>query len=138
MKKRCTVTHTAIILLAAMLLAGVAFAETAAPPAEAADTSAGAQAAPTEAADQEAIPERVTALEKENVILREDLGKARLDVKSDLQSLAERQAEAIARLNKELADLQAKLDAERAAQGRRNRNLWIAVGVVALGVMFAD
>jgi len=84
------------------------------------------------------VPERVTALEKETVVLREDLGKARLDARSDLETVAKRQAEAIERLRKELADTQAKLEAERAAQARRNRKLWLAIGVVALGALVAD
>ncbi len=126
-----------IVALVLSCFLGIAAAETPVAPAPAAQPSADTAAA-DKPAQEEAIPERVNALEKENVILREDLGKARLEVKSDLEELARRQAEAIARLNKQLAELQAKQDAEREAQARRNRKLWIAVGVVALGVLLSD
>ncbi len=135
MRIRCTLTLAAVVLFALTGLTGLARADTQAAP----DPAPAAAAAPADkAAQEEAIPERVSALEKENVILREDLGKARLDTKSDLEELARRQAEAIARLNKQLAELQAKQDAERAAQARRNRKLWIAIGVVALGAILSD
>ena len=94
--------------------------------------------APAKPADQAALSERVGTLEKENVVLREDMGKARLDAKSDLETLAKRQAEAIARLNQQLAETQAKLEAEQARRDRQNRNLWIAIGAVAVGWLVSD
>jgi len=139
MKGRAALIHLAIILGGAMLLCSTAFAESPPPPAQ---PTAVAQAAPAPApakpADQTALSERVGALEKENVVLREDMGKARLDVKSDLETLAKRQAEAIARLNQQLAETQAKLEAEQARRERQNRNLWIAIGAVAVGWLVSD
>lgn len=78
------------------------------------------------------LAERVETLERETVVLREDLGKARLDAKADLEELARRQAEAIARLNQQIADTEAKLQAERAAREREHRRLWMAVGALAV------
>jgi hypothetical protein len=78
--------------------------------------------------------ERVKALEKENLVLREDLGKARLDARVELEAAARRQAEALEKLNAELADVRVRMERERAAQTRRNRNLWMAVGALAIGV----
>ncbi len=145
MRRHCTLTHIAIIIAGVALFGSGAFAESQ-QPAPPAQPIAVAQAAPApvpakdsaKPADQGSLPERVTTLEKESVVLREDVGKARLDARSDVETLASRQAEAIARLNKEVDDLQARLDAERAAQARRNRNLWTAVGVVALGVILSN
>ena len=93
---------------------------------------------PAEAADTAALSERLGSLEKENLVLREDLGKARLDARAQLEAAAKRQAEAIARLSKELADTQAKLEAEQAARARQNRTLWMAVGIVAIGVLLSN
>jgi hypothetical protein len=145
----------AIAMVSCLMLAlsaGLAWAETApsgrAAPDTAPATAVVAQAAtparstgareaapPAEAGP---VPERVTALEKESVVLREDLGKARLDARSELEAVAKRQAEAIERLHKELAETQAKLEAERAAQAKRNQKVWLAIGVVALAALFAD
>lgn len=84
--------------------------------------------------DTKALLERVKALEKENLVLREDLGKARLDARVELEAAARRQAEALEKLNAELADVRVRMERERAAQTRRNRNLWMAVGALAIGV----
>jgi hypothetical protein len=100
-----------------------------------------AQAKPAERGgetkDTSALSERVNALEKENVVLREDVGKARLDTRVQLEELAKRQAETIAKLKRDLEELDRKMEAERQAQARRNRNLWLAVGVAAVGVLLA-
>jgi len=142
---RVALTCTALVLCCA---AGLAEAAPAAAPAEqpvavaqAAPTAVPAARPPREAAKPEEsapVAERVTTLEKESVVMREDLGKARLDARADLEAAAKRQAEAIERLHKELVETQAKLEAERAAQARRNRHLWMAVGVVALGVLLSE
>ncbi len=83
------------------------------------------------------IPERVNSLEKQNVVLSEDMGKARLEQRMQLETLAKKQAEAIAQLNKQLDDQQKKMEAEKAKQAKRNRNMWMAVGALALGVVAA-
>lgn len=88
-------------------------------------------------ADPAALAERVVALERENLVLREDLGKARLDARTKLNELEKRQAEDAARFQEKIDALNADLQAERAKQARRNRNLWIAIGVVAVGVIAA-
>jgi hypothetical protein len=145
MRRHRTLAHIAIIIAGVALFGSGAFAETQQPDPPAQPTAV-AQAAPAPApakesakpADQGAIPERVTTLERENVVLREDLGRARLDARSDLEALAKRQAEAIARLNQQVADAQAKLEAEQAKRERQNRNLWTAVGVVALGLILSN
>ena len=141
MRRHRTLAHIAIIIAGVALFGSGAFAESQQPDPPAQPTAV-AQAAPAKEsakpADQGAIPERVTTLEKENVVLREDLGKARLDAKGDLETLAKRQAEAIARLNQQVADTQAKLEAEQARRERQNRNLWIAIGAVAVGWLVSD
>lgn len=119
---------TAMIVCAVIaLLAGGAVA--------AAPVAAKGQAAATDAA---AVAERVDALQKENVVLREDLGKARLDAKTQLEAAAKRQAEALARLQKELDETQAQMQADRDKQARRNRNLWYAVGALAVGILLTN
>jgi hypothetical protein len=75
--------------------------------------------------DNKALSEKVNTLEKENLVLREDLGKARLDARSNLEA-------AVAKVNQEMA---AKLQAERAAQAKKNRNFWLAIGAVAIGIL---
>ena len=90
------------------------------------------------ATDAAAVAERVDALQKENVVLREDLGKARLDLRTQMEAAARRQAEALARLQKDLDETNAQMQAERDKQARRNRNLWYAVGVLALGVVLTN
>ena len=89
-------------------------------------------------ADMKELTERLQLLEKENLVLREDLGKARLDTRSALEAAAKRQAEAIVKINAELKETQDKMAAERAAQARRNRKLWIAVGVAAIAAFAAN
>lgn len=84
------------------------------------------------------LPERVEALEKENVVLREDLGKARLDARTQLEEAAERRAEMETRLQQRIDELNAQLAAERERQARRNKNLWLAVGILALGVIASN
>lgn len=61
--------------------------------------------------DIRALVERVESLEKENLVLREDLGKARLAARTQLQAAAKKHAQEISQLNKELAELNAKLKA---------------------------
>ena len=78
--------------------------------------------------DNKALSEKVTALEKENLVLREDLGKARLDARSNLEA-------ALAKLNQEM---EAKLKAEREAQAKKNRTFWLAIGAVAIGVLASN
>jgi|GEM_PF-4276584 len=78
--------------------------------------------------DNKALSEKVIALEKENLVLREDLGKARLDARSNLEA-------AIAKLNQEM---EAKLKAEREAQAKKNRTFWLAIGAVAIGVLASN
>ncbi len=75
-------------------------------------------------------PQRVDVLEKQNLVLSEDLGKAQLQNR-ELQEAAKAQAEAIDRLNAQLAAEQKKADEEREKQAKRNQYLWIAVGFVA-------
>ena len=82
-------------------------------------------------ANAKEMTERIQTLEKENLVLREDLGKARLDAKSDLNAQ-------IAKMNKQLEETNAKLAAEHAAQVRRNRNLWIGIGVAALAALASN
>lgn len=86
-------------------------------------------AEPSRPMDLNVLSERVRALEKENLVLREDLGKARLDARNELNATAKRQAEQIEQLNQQVAK-------EHAAQKKRTRNLWYAIGGVALGALF--
>jgi hypothetical protein len=83
---------------------------------------------PAPTLDNKALSEKVTTLEKENLVLREDLGKARLDARSNLEA-------AIAKLNQET---EAKLQADRAAQAKKNRTFWLAIGAVAIGVLASN
>jgi hypothetical protein len=87
--------------------------------------------------DTAALGERVEALEKENIVLREDLGKARLDARTRLSELEQRDAEARARMQEKIDALRAELESERRKQAKRNRNLWIAAGVLAIGIIAA-
>jgi hypothetical protein len=96
------------------------------------------ESAPKETPDAAALGERVDALEKENVVLREDMGKARLDARTHLRDLEEQQAEADARLRQRIDELEAQLAAERERQSRRERNLWLALGVLAIGILASD
>ena len=137
MRGKCVL---ALGFLAIALLASGALAAESSAPAGGALEVAAAQAAAKEPAAASAAPvnERVTVLEKENVVLREDLGKARLDTRTQLDDLAKRQAEAIARLQQKLDEANARAEAERQRQARQNRNLWYAVGVVALGLILSN
>jgi TolA-binding protein len=101
--------------------------------------------APAGSASGATLEERVTELEKTTVVLREDLGKARLDARTELDAAAKRQAESDAKLQKQIdqlsakvADLNAQLAAEHKTQARRNRNLWIAIGILAVGIAVKD
>ena len=123
--------RVAFMLVVLMMLVGSALAQ-AAEQGQAAPQPK-PKAAP--AADSAALTERVNALEKQNVVLGEDLGKARLDTRTKLEEAAKKQAEAIAALNQRLAEEKAKADAERERQGKKNRQLWIAVGVLAIGLI---
>lgn len=104
--------------------------------------AAAAQACPVPAAqaapDASALGERVVALERENLVLREDLGKARLDSRTAMNELEKRRAEDAARFQQKIDALNADLAAEREKQARRNHNLWLAIGVVAIGVIAAN
>jgi hypothetical protein len=104
---------------------------------------AAAQAAPAASpapkpADPAALAERVVALEKENVVLREDLGKARLDVRTALNELNKQHAEEMARLQQRIDELNAQLAADREKESQRARNTWIALGLLALGMVAAN
>jgi hypothetical protein len=139
--------RNAIVALAALGLAAFV-----APPALAAET--GATPAPLQIAaapasqplgagfvkpaDAQALGERVIALEKENLVLREDLGKARLDLRTALSDQEKRHAAEMARMQQKIDELNAQLAADRERESRRSRNLWIAVGLLALGVLAAN
>ncbi len=90
------------------------------------------------AADPAALAERVNALERENLVLREDLGKARLDTRTAMNDMSKRQAEEMARFQQKIDELNAQLAAERDKQSRRSRNTWIALGLLALGVVASN
>lgn len=133
----------ALVAVALAMCAGVAAAGTAT-----SDETVGqpqdkmvAQAAPkttprkAEPADATTLVDRVTALEKQGVVLSEDVGKTRLEQRMQLEALAKRQAEAIAKLNQQLAEQQAQAEKERQKQATRSRYLWIAIGVLAVGVI---
>jgi len=126
------------ILMFFFVVAGQAFA---AEPGQA-QKAAAAQARPVPAAqaapDALALGERVVALERENLVLREDLGKARLDSRTAMNELEKRRAEDAARFQQKIDALNADLAAEREKQARRNHNLWLAIGVVAIGVIAAN
>ena len=114
-------------------------AATQAAPAPLAPQAAPAPPAPAgKATDPAVLGERVNALEKENLVLREDLGKARLDTRTAMNDMAKRQAEEMARFQQKIDALNAELAAERDKQSRRNRNTWIALGLLALGVVAAN
>jgi septal ring factor EnvC (AmiA/AmiB activator) len=87
------------------------------------------------ATDPIVLDERVTALEKENVVLREDLGKARLDVRRALKEISDQHEVDMARFQQKVDDLNAQLAEDRERARRRERNLWIAVGVLAVAII---
>jgi hypothetical protein len=133
--------RNAIVALAALGLAAFV-----APPALAAETGAtpaplqiaAAPASQPKPADAGTLTERVIALEKENLVLREDLGKARLDLRTALSDQEKRHAAEMARMQQKIDELNAQLAADRERESRRSRNLWIAVGLLALGVLAAN
>lgn len=109
-----------------------------------AQKKAAAQAAPAPTAapkptpapaDPAVLAERVVALERENLVLREDLGKARLDARTGLSELERQQSENATAFQEKIDALNAELAAERKKQARRNRNVWIAIGAVAVGLL---
>lgn len=127
-----------LIVMALVILAGAACAEDSAPTPQAkTGAQAQAQATPTPGGAA-AVSDRVSALEKQNTVLSEDIGKARLETRTRLEELAKRQAEQIEKLNQELERTRAEMKAEREKQQNRNRSLWIAVGVLALGVIASN
>ncbi len=133
---------TSVLLLSciviASLLVGASAAPSPAPPAVGVLAAVAAQASPKEApavGGTATTGERITTLEKENVILREDLGKARLDTRTQVEAANKRQAEAVARLQKQLEEANAKIEAERQKNAKRSRNLWYAIGALAVGIV---
>jgi hypothetical protein len=135
--------HTVITVVALCCVTAVA-----AGPALAAETgtaqpaplqiAAAAPAFQPKPADAGALTERVIALEKENLVLREDLGKARLDLRTGLSDQGKRHAEEMARMQQKIDELKAQLAADRERESRRSRNVWIAIGLLALGVVAAN
>ncbi len=139
MNRHATVAVTVLccIALSAALAGQPAFAADAG----GAQRKAAAQAAPAaqpRATDATTLNERVIALEKENLVLREDLGRARLDTRTSLADQAKRQAEEMARMQQKVDALNAQFAAEREKQSRRSRNTWIAIGLLAVGVLAAN
>ncbi len=148
MTSRSRSLRLAFCCLAALgLVIGVARAE----PGEAATAGsvqkkAAAQAArdPTAPAaekrppDLAGVAERVDNLEKQSIVLSEDLGKARLDARTRMSDLEKREAEARRRLQEKIDALEAELAAEREKQARRNRRYWIAAGILALGIIASN
>jgi septal ring factor EnvC (AmiA/AmiB activator) len=135
---------TSVLLLSciviASLLVGASAAPSPAPPAVGVLTAVAAQASPSPkeapaASGTATTAERITSLEKENVILREDLGKARLDTRTQIETASKRQAEAVARLQKQLDEANAKMESERQKNAKRSRNLWYAIGALAVGIV---
>ena len=144
MKTRTTAFCLALCCIAAISLLGASFAHASSPnaaPGDAQQKVVSHAASPQEPAPGRTpseLAERVDGLEKENLVLREDLGKARLDARTGLEQAAKRQAEMDSQLRQRIDELNAKLAAERESQARRNRNLWLAVGVLALGIIASN
>jgi len=139
MKRTTSVLLLSCIFVGALLI-GAWAAPTPAPSAVGVLTEVAAQASPSpkEAPAVSGAPttgERITTLEKENVILREDLGKTRLDTRTQIETVNKRHAEAVARLQKQLDEANAKMEAERQKNSKRSRNLWYAVGALAVGIV---
>jgi hypothetical protein len=124
------VTVVALIAVLMLTLVPSAFAEEA-KPAPAPVAQAPAKPAPAPTAAGPSVGQRVDALEKQNLVLSEDLGKSQLKAR-ELENLAKMQAEAIAKLNQQLAAEQQRAEAERQKQAKRNQYMWIAVGLVAI------
>jgi hypothetical protein len=155
MNARTTVARFVLACLAVVLLVAVALGDASSPagaPGEAqrkvaaqaggeertAPGSPRVAAAPERAKSPAELSERVEALEKENVVLREDLGKARLDVRTSLAEAEARRAREAAEFQQRIDDLNAQLAAERERQARKNKNLWLAVGILALGIIASN
>ena len=151
MNARTTVARLVLACLAVALLVSVALGDASSPagaPGEAqrkvaeqaggGESTAPSSGRATPAPQPTEISERVEALEKENVVLREDLGKARLDVRTSLAEAEARRAKEAAEFQKRIDDLNAQLAAERERQARRNKNLWLAVGILALGIIASN
>jgi hypothetical protein len=144
MKTRTTAFCLAFCCITAISLLRASFADASSPdeaPGDAQRKVASHAVSPQEPAPARSaseLPGRVDALEKENLVLREDLGKARLDARTGLEQAAKRQAEMDSQLQQRIDELNAKLAAERESQARRNRNLWLAVGVLALGIIASN
>jgi hypothetical protein len=126
------------ILAAAAFTAPALAADSGAAPKTAVKIAAAPAAAQPKAADATALTERVLALEKENLVLREDLGKARLDLKTSLNEQAKRHADEMARMQLKVDELNSQLTADREKQSERNRTLWIAIGVLTIGMLAAN
>ena len=149
MKARTTASCLALSCLAAVMLLSGALADAYPPPeppgevqkkvAEQAggpqEPAAPDQAAPERPATPAEMAERIEALEKKNLVLSEDLGKARLDARTRLAEAEKRRAEDMARFKKKIEELNAQLAAERQRQSRKNKDLWLAVGILALGII---
>jgi len=140
MSMRGIVAGFVVALVLGAGLAGAALAEPAAAPPAAegvvvAQATGGGQ---TTGAEREALPNRVESLEKESVVLREDLGKARLETRTQIDAVEKRNAEAMARMQQKIDELNAQLQEERQKQERRNRQLWLAFGVVLVAVLASD
>jgi hypothetical protein len=89
-------------------------------------------------ADTGVLTERVIALEKENLVLREDLGKARLDVRTSVNTLQQQQAADMAKMQEKIDALNTQLAAEQEKQTKRTQMLWIAIGLIAIGAIAAN
>jgi len=136
MKTRTRVVSLALCCIAAISLLSAALAQAPGDVQRKAATQVVSPQAPAESPAE--LGERVQALEKENVVLREDLGKARLDARTRLDEAAKQQAEMEEQLRQRIDELNAKLAAEQQSRARSNRNLWLAVGILALGIIAAD
>ena len=143
MKTRAAVVSLALCCIAVLTLLTGALADAASP----SDSPGGAQKRiaarvvapqpPSQAEPQVApeLAERVGALERQNLVLREDLGKARLDTRTRLEAAEQRHNDQAAQLQKRIDELNAQLASERDRQSRKSRNLWLAVGVLAIGII---
>jgi len=139
MSMRGVVAGFVVALVLGAGLAGAALAEpAAAPPAEGVVVAQATGGGQTTGAEREALPNRVESLEKESVVLREDLGKARLETRTQIDAVEKRNAEAMARMQQKIDELNAQLQEERQKQERRNRQLWLAFGVVLVAVLASD
>ena len=146
MKPRRTMCAAGLLLLTAVMLTGLSWAEeaqaaggeAASPPATALAVAPAPAPPPQPKADLQSVAGRVDVLEKENVVLREDLGKTRLSARTELDSAEKRFADAIAKVKRDLREAEEKMEAERKAQAKRNRNFWIAIGALAIALAASD